>query len=119
MMMAGIKILFCLGFALGTGHVVSDPNQADHSITHSSQTIRQQIERQRMSAWSRSADSFRRLKQMVTNLGLQLSTDSTLPSLPGGGKKKAETRRPLPGGCICRRQPEEKNRRRAGSQSER
>jgi tetratricopeptide (TPR) repeat protein len=93
MMMAGIKILFCLGFALGTGDAPGDPNQADPSITRSSETIRRQIERQRMSAIEPNqlicSDS---LKQVIAQLqALQLSPKSASLSAAGAaGKIKGE-----------------------------
>jgi tetratricopeptide (TPR) repeat protein len=93
MMMAGIKILFCLGFALGAEGVVGDPNQADHSITRNSQTIRQQIELQRMSAMEPNQPTRSdALKQVVTQLqALQLSADSSgLPAASATGKIKED-----------------------------
>jgi tetratricopeptide (TPR) repeat protein len=78
MMTAGIRLLFCLCFLIGTGDAGSDPNQADHLLTRNSHAIRQQIERQRMSAIEPNqptrADT---LKQVVNQLqSLQLSVDS-------------------------------------------
>jgi tetratricopeptide (TPR) repeat protein len=78
MMMAGIKILFCLGFALGADGAVGDPNHAGQSITRDSQAIRQQMEFQRMSAMEPNLPTRSdTLKQVVTQLqALQVSAKS-------------------------------------------
>jgi hypothetical protein len=93
MITVGIKILFCLGFALGSDGVIDEPNQADHLIARNSQTIRQKMELQRMSAMEPNqptrADT---LKQVVTQLqALQLPVDSSGPSaVPAAGRIKEQ-----------------------------
>jgi tetratricopeptide (TPR) repeat protein len=95
MMMAGINILFYLGFALGADDVIRDPNQADRSLTSNSQTIRQQIERQRNSAMEPNQTARAvALKQVVTQLqALQVTADSTPHSTTPAAEKIKEEKK--------------------------
>lgn len=90
--------MFCLGFALGADSVIGDPNQAEHSITRDSQTLRQQMEFHRMSAMEPNQPTLAdRLKQVVTQLQtLQLPVASSGSSAaPEAGNIKEEKKSPV------------------------
>jgi tetratricopeptide (TPR) repeat protein len=99
MIIAGIKMLICLGFMLGPDASVGDPNQAINSVSRNSEILRRQMELQRVSAIEPNqptqADT---LRQVVTQLqSLQWSTNSAVASGVGANEKLKEEKKKAAG----------------------